>query len=116
MGRKSKNITCEEMLESGRKRAIEYYNKNKERLRKKARDRYNRIKNGGIPSGKKGGRPKKNIDPVCKCQTCGKEFAIRLTYFKNGGGKYCSTDCFKLSQRSKINSEFFSNPSADLRR
>lgn len=108
------NTEYEEMLIAGRIRAKEYYNKNKERLRKKARDRYNRIKNGEPPSGKKGGRPKTNIDPICECLTCCEKFTVRLSEYKNGGGKYCSTDCFKESQRSKINSDFFTNPTPEM--
>lgn len=108
------NTEYEEMLIAGRIRAKEYYDKNKERLRKKARDRYNRIKNGEPPSGKKGGRPKTNIDPICECLTCGEKFTVRLSEYKNGGGKYCSTNCFKESQRSKINSEFFANPTPEM--
>lgn len=50
MGRKSKNITYEEMLESGRKRAIEYYNKNREKCKRKALERYYEIKNQSQPS------------------------------------------------------------------
>jgi len=108
------NTEYEEMLIAGRIRAKEYYDKNKERLRKKARDRYNRIKNGEPPSGKKGGRPKTNIDPICECLTCGEKFTVRLSEYKNGGGKYCSTNCFKESQRSKINSDFFANPTPEM--
>lgn len=108
------NTEYEEMLVAGRIRAKEYYDKNKERLRKKARDRYNRIKNGEPPSGNKGGRPKKNIDPICECLTCGEKFTVRLSEYKSGGGKYCSTDCFKESQRSKINSDFFANPTPEM--
>lgn len=108
------NTEYEEMLVAGRSRAKEYYETNKERLRKKARDRYNRIKNGEPPSGKKGGRPKKNIDPICKCLTCGKEFEIQLSKHKKGGGKYCTIKCFKESQRSKVNSDFFANPTSDM--
>ena len=100
------------MLESGRKRAKEYYHKNRERMRQQAIERYYRIKNGEPK--RKGGRPKKNIDPICQCQTCGREFITRLTYFKNGGGKYCSTDCYKESQRSSINSNFFSTSNAEM--
>lgn len=108
------NTEYEEMLTAGRERAKEYYEANKERLRKKARDRYNRIKNGEPPSGKKGGRPKTNIDPICECLTCGEKFTVRLSEYKNGGGKYCSTDCFKESQRSKINSDFFTKPAPEM--
>jgi hypothetical protein len=48
MGRKSKNITYEQMLKSGRIRAKEYYEKNKEKCRQKALERYHRIKNQNL--------------------------------------------------------------------
>jgi hypothetical protein len=108
------NPEYEEILEAGRNRARDYYVKNKERLCKKARDRYNRIKNGELPSGRKGGRPKKNIDPICECLNCGEKFVVKLSNHKNGGGKYCSTDCYKTAQRSKVNSEFFATPSTEM--
>ena len=48
MGRKSKNITYKEMLEAGRKRAIEYYRRNREECRRKSLERYYRIKNASL--------------------------------------------------------------------
>lgn len=44
MGRKSKNITYEELLAAGRERAKKYYEENKEKCRAKALARYYRIK------------------------------------------------------------------------
>ena len=44
MGRKSLNKTYEQILEEGRLRANKYYNINKEICRKKALDRYYKIK------------------------------------------------------------------------
>lgn len=48
MGRKSKNITYEEMLEAGRKRANEYYRRNREECKRKALQRYYKIKNASL--------------------------------------------------------------------
>jgi hypothetical protein len=44
MGRKSHNKTYEQILNEKRIRAIEYYRLNSNIIKKKARDRYNRIK------------------------------------------------------------------------
>jgi intein-encoded DNA endonuclease-like protein len=39
---------------------------------------------------------------------------VKLSNYKNGGGKYCSTLCYKVAQRSKVNSEFFAAPSPEM--
>lgn len=44
MGRKSFNKTYEQILEENRIRSKKYYEKNKEKINKKAMERYNRLK------------------------------------------------------------------------
>ena len=50
MGRKLKNITYKDLQEANRKRAREYYLKNKEACKKKALERYYKIKSEGKPN------------------------------------------------------------------
>jgi len=45
MGRKSLNKSYEQVLEENRIRSKEYYKLHKEEIKKKAMDRYNRLKN-----------------------------------------------------------------------
>ena len=45
MGRKALNKTYEQVLEENRIRSAKYYEKNKDLCKKKAMDRYNKLKN-----------------------------------------------------------------------
>lgn len=46
MGRKPLNKSYEEILEESRQRSKEYYEENKNEVKKKRMDRYNQLKNG----------------------------------------------------------------------
>ena len=46
MGRKPLNKSYEEILEESRQRSKEYYEENKDEVKKKRMDRYNQLKNG----------------------------------------------------------------------
>lgn len=48
MGRISKNKTYEEVLAAGRIRAKKYYDLHRTELRKRAMDRYNKLKNDSL--------------------------------------------------------------------
>lgn len=36
---------------------------------------------------------------ITKCQICGKQFKVKPYKFKNGGGKFCSRDCYYESKK-----------------
>ena len=48
MGRKSLNKSYKQILEEGRLRAKKYYDLNKEKVKRKAMDRYYKLKNDNI--------------------------------------------------------------------
>ena len=61
MGRKPLNKSYEEVLEESRERANEYYELNKEEIKKKRMERYNQLKNGGKTLLTENTEPKKQI-------------------------------------------------------
>jgi hypothetical protein len=61
MGRKPLNKSYEEILEESRERANEYYELNKEEIKKKRMERYNQLKNGGKTLLTENTEPKKQI-------------------------------------------------------
>jgi len=48
MGRKSHNLTYEQLLDKSRKRALKYYNNHKDSVNKKRREKYELLKRGGV--------------------------------------------------------------------
>jgi hypothetical protein len=61
MGRKPLNKSYAEVLEESRERANEYYELNKEEIKKKRMERYNQLKNGGKTLLTENIEPKKQI-------------------------------------------------------
>ena len=47
MGRKSHNLSYQQMLEKSKKRALEYYYDHKDEVNKKRRDKYEKLKREG---------------------------------------------------------------------